>query len=323
MSFNFDEYNLFLVPRGKPLRYYDIYNLKVLELDVHRVAFAVVQSEREKLREFIRLRFSGTRGSESFLKNIDFQDLKFDAPGGIPVCFWVRITDFPMESFSRRHYRRRRPRIRGVYEAIKADCKVFAKGRLRDDPIAEAQNYKGGLVIPEGALHYRDMDSREVLPIGREYCGYFGKSKRGNVVNYNYMGDVSEATLCAVPFYRRGSVYHTLYFASPENSAGDPITPPPVEHRRVTLNLYGEEPKTAVLYLKRRGFRVERETRDGVVILTREKETVIHYYTRPKGCEPFVLAVSHKSSRKPEERENLIDEISEKCFRFFNKTIKQ
>lgn len=335
MSFNFEDSNIYLVPRRHVLKFYDIYQWQLISMDVHRMRVVLDGSVEGELRVDVENHLTADGGwrDKAYAKRYKdklrsfFRGAQYEKMDGaeenredhsFPISFWVYLTDHPAESFKKKHYSSGPPQLSGDLTWITVGAKFLDSLERGEDAEWDGKTYPGKIRIGMEGISSRRMEEGELLPIWGEYCGYFGKSKRGNVINYTYVGGVADESMCATPLYRNGhDTYHTLYFVSPPRYIDYPINPNPRELEKVSLNLYGEERKNVLHLLEEDGFRITDGFKNKAYVLSREGD-VVHYYPAPKACEPFLIAACHHGSFDPRERGRLISSLSEKCFNFGN-----
>ena len=329
ISFCFEDNNVYRVPRKDVLKFYDIYHWQVISIDVHSSRIVLDKSVEDKLTGDLEnyLGSNHRRGKnsygkryeknlQSFFNRVEHEELdeKGREAESVPISFWAYITDRPAESFKRRHYSSHPPQTPDDSNWITVGVKFLDSLERNEETGWDGKTYPGKLKLSSDGMASRQLGEEELLPILGEYCGYFGRSKKGNIINYTYIGEVADESMCATPLYRNGSnTYHTLYFVSPSRHIDYPVNPHPRELEGITLNLYGEERANTLHLLEEEGFRIISSLKSKAYALSREGD-VIHYYPSPKDCEPFLISVCHQGSYHPRERGELITDIGKKCF---------
>jgi hypothetical protein len=331
MSFNFGDSNVYIVPPKGVLKFYDLYRWQLTFMDIHRTRIMLdkgVEDELERdLSDYLgsngwgEVRAYSKRHGErlrSFFKGVEYGSLGVGGQGQdadqAQISFWAYVTDHPAESFKRRHYLPHPPELPTDVTSIPVGVRFFEGLKRNREAIWDSKTYPGRMEIPSGGLTSRPIGEEELLPIWGEYCGYFGRSKRGNVVSYTYIGKVADESMCATPLYRSGrNNYYTLYFVSPPRHIDYPVSPHPRAIEEVSMNLYGEDRRNVLHLLEEDGFPVTTRFKNKAYALRRGGD-VLHYYPSPKSCEPFLIVASHRGSFDPRGREELLSAIGERCF---------
>jgi hypothetical protein len=315
---NFDTDNIFYVPQQNQLRLFDLYGWRRVDLDVHRLNIFLNEPYLSRITEKL-LEISDRCNVDKnivagFLAQIPVHHVqRSDAPVLLDVLepqrltFWARISDVPQESFALEDYELGDPK----------HVESFAIPLYGSFFFSSLQNYELNLPFEEGneaflleiprddALAVNSLSAQDFLPILDEFCGYYGYSNRGNLVNYTMTGEIARDCLGCLPLFRIGDdLFATLYFHI--NT--------PVEHS-LTISVPEDKIDAVLVPLKKMGFAICTE-RSGNWILSRGND-VIHYYANAAGKEslgsrflaPFILVASADGNREPAARASLRNDI--------------
>lgn len=335
---NFGSDNIYYVSEGEPLTIYDIYNWRIIELyidelriyqnELHQpILQKILQQEAEQLTKknrdlnlkLMQLQiddflsgFESRELSPSEMSDVQFleKDLFFPQTATI----WLRISDVPLETFYDEDYREL-PMYGSVEEEILVPINVSLYLECLDE-------YERGLPIDKELstspfavgfeedtfVVIKELSPFNFLPMIDEYCGAFGSSGRGILMNYTHHSSISEENLAAIPLYRQGDAHFvTMYFSLMTNSTLDIIF-------RFTEKQYD----TALEKLEEKGFKVVKEFGDNYII--RRGDDIIHLYGAAVDKEslagerflpPFMLVGANDAAVEPEERSRLLSNLIE------------
>lgn len=333
-SLNFGCDNIYYIPEGEPLRIYDLYNWRVLEVDTSRLNVFLNQNylpavkekiyearerfcqkekgvNREALQEHIDKFLAGIR-----LKEIQGVDLRSTQavvdslfyPQSIRV--WLRISDEPLESFFEEDYPERSSQpcpstqsiMLPVNGSIYLGCVQEFETALPLD--TETGGFPFFLQMDrEKTVRVVEISPFDFLPLIDDFCGAFGSSGRGNLINYTHHATLSQENLAAIPLYKvNDSFYATLYFSLTTKAEYDVMIRIP---ERQFANVF----KT----ICKAGFQVVKEYAENYIF--RRGDDVIHLYGGAVSKEslsgsrflpPFILVVANDTNFSPEQRSKLL-----------------
>ena len=321
MSLNFESENIFYVPEGEMLTYYDIFkwrkilfNTLKFKVKMNRFRKQIIYERITENLEIIRSEnlseYEEKKGKlKGFLENISFFDQEntiLTDPNTlknfVDISFWVRISDTPLESYFEEDY----------LDGVVSEKEYFNLPIVGGIPLSSLNDFEMNffdneldiiLQIPKKhGIILKPLEVNEFLPITDEFCGYFGTSNIGNLINYDLSGKIAKENLCCSPISQKEkNLYHTLYFQIKTDSQYDLLK---------TVN-----PNKAVERLKNLRFRVVKEERRAIVFL--RNDDIVHLYTDCPGVEysdypvvpTFLIAVQSKGSYEPKDRELLMKEI--------------
>ncbi|MCD6384383.1 hypothetical protein J7M23_01270 [Candidatus Sumerlaeota bacterium] len=333
-SLNFGCDNIFFVPEGEPLRIYDLYNWRVLEFDTSKLSVFLNQNYLPAIKEKIyeaRERFCRKESGENrkaLQENIDkfissiqvkkFQGLdlrraqsELDAlfyPQSIRV--WLRISDEPLESFFEEDYPERpfQPQSPSSALLLPVNGSIYLGCVEEFETALPLDEESGGFPFvlqldSEKTVQISQISAFEFLPLIDDFCGAFGSSGRGNLINYTHHATVSQENLAALPLYRVGDCYYsTLYFSLSTKVEYDVMM-------RITEKQFANAFKT----ICRAGFQVVKEYVDNYIF--RRGDDVVHLYGGAASKEslsasrflpPFLLVVANDTDFSPEQRSKLL-----------------
>jgi hypothetical protein len=318
MTMNFGTDNIFYVPQHDQLHLFDIYHWRRIDFDVHR--FNVFLDERylwrinEKLLEIAERCEVDKDALARFLAQIRThhaerpdKSLLQEALQPQALTLWARLSDGPQESFAREDYE---ISDQTPFEAHQVPLygSFFLsslQGYELNLPFEEG-NEAFVLEIPRNAsAAVAALPTEGFLPILDEFCGYYGYSNRGNLVNYTMKGEISPDCLGCLPLFQIGDdLFATLYF-----HIGTPV------NRGLTVSVPENGIDDVLAALKKSGFTICREQSENW-ILSRDRD-VIHYYANAAGKEslgsrflsPFFIVASSGGQLDPEPRAQLCDDL--------------
>lgn len=327
MTLNFGTDNVYYVPEGQPLIFFDIYNMRRLEFHIDRWGLFYNQAHMEYITNAVnsaqdiwcrhQSRNPATQGNlekvQSFLRDFPRRPFPSKSPLDLKnifslqeITFWVRCSDIPLESFFEEDYSKHPVTIQGAgYTPLMGAIQLSSIGDYELD-IHEGIETKGFfLEIPEGSITIAPLPPEEILPLDEGYFGAFGSSGNGHVINLTHESKVSEENLVCVPFQRIGEHYYaTLYFHLGTEVKFDII-------RRFHEKRLGFM-RAAMSEL---GFKLVCD-QNGNALYSRDNSH-IHLYANATGKEstgsrflrPFLLVTCHEGEDAPGKRSHLMEEI--------------
>ena len=335
---NFGSDNIYYVPEGEPLAIYDIYNWRIIELYIDELR--VYQNERhlpiikEALRQEAEQLIKKHRDLnpkllqlqiEDFLSGFEIRDLPPADLSDVQflgkdlffpqtAALWLRISDVPLETFYDEDYREL-----PMYGSVEEEILVPINASLYLDCLDEYEKslpLDNELSTPPFAVGFeedtivviKELSPFSFLPMIDEYCGAFGSSGRGILMNYTHHSSISEENLAAIPLYSQGDTHFvTLYFSLITNSTQEIIY-------RFTEKQYD----TALEKLIEQGFKVVKEFGDNYII--RRGDDIVHLYGAAIDKEslagerflpPFMLVTANDANVNPDERSRLLSTLIE------------
>lgn len=329
MTLNFETDNIFYVPEGRSLHIYDLYDWRIISLDVHKFRLYLnttyLHDIKKKVSEAYRRSFAKrslasqkeevqTRLKEFFncleLANAPAQqNLSLERIFAPQLAtFWVRVSDSPLESFFSDDYQQSQPTTSPLNIIPLYGSLLFSA--LGDyELMLPQEDYDQAFLLDVPTtlgLTVSPLPADQLLPIDNEFCGSFGYSNKGNLITYTQSSEISKENLCCIPLYRiRNNLYVTLYLHLKTPVEYDIMVKPP-EHALSTLhNLFAEH-----------GFQRIYEEKGNAIY--RRQDDVLHLYENVAGKEslgsrffaPFILLVQKNGTHDPAERSKLIDELA-------------
>jgi hypothetical protein len=334
-SLNFGTDNIFYVPEDKTLTIFDIYNWRVIELDISRIRCYLNTGHepfvRDKIRDSTQLTFEKDKDREKVLAEVeeaieefmvgfqrrafptlasqDADEITRDLFYPQSIVFWVRISDVSLESFFDEDYGElgdlhsfNDEVIIPINTAIYLNCLETLEQAF---PIEkESGTYPFALGFSEeGTVEIQELSPFELLPLIDDYCGAYGSSGRGIMINYTHHTTVSEVNLASVPLYKSGPRHYvTLYFSLSTNVDKD-----------ITLRLTEKQFRESVSKLEGVGFQVVKT--EGANYVMRRGDDVVHLYGSAMSKEaltgsmylsPFLLVAANDTDMDPERRSELL-----------------
>jgi len=321
MSLNFESENIFYVPEGEMLTFYDIFKWRKILFNIFKFKVKLNQLRKQIISNRIidNLEIIKSENVEEyeekkermkyFLDNISYFDqdqITFADPqtlkNFVDISFWVRISDKPLESYFEADY----------LNEIVDDEDYFNLPVVGGIPLSSLNDFEMNffdnemdiiLQIPKkDGVILKPLEVDGFLPIVEEFCGYFGTSNRGNLVNYDLFGTIARENLCCTPISKKErNLYQTLYFQIKTDCQFNLL-------KTVVSNKAVERLK--VLKFKE----IKREEKR--IIFTRNDD-VVHLYIELPGVEysdypvvpTFLIAVQYKGSVEPKDRDILMREI--------------
>lgn len=327
MTLNFGTDNVYYVPEGQPLIFFDIYNMRRLEFHIGRWGLFYNQARMEYITNAVNSarsvwsrhqgRNQETEGNlkkvQSFLSDFPRRPFPSTPPLDLKnifslrgITFWVRCSDTPLESFFEEDYNERPVTSGGAgYTPLMGAIQLSSIGDYELD-IHEGIEPEGFfLEIPKGSITIASLPPEEILPLDEGFFGAFGSSGNGHVINLTHESKVSEENLVCVPFERIGEHYYaTLYFHLGTDAEFDVI------HRFHEKRLGFVRAAMSEL-----GFKLVCD-KNGNALYTRGNSH-IHLYANATGKEsagsrflnPFLLITCHEGESAPGKRSQLMEEI--------------
>ena len=327
MTLNFGTDNVYYVPEGQPLIFFDIYDMRRLEFHIGRWGLFYNQARMEYITNAVNSarsvwsrhqgRNQETEGNlkkvQSFLSDFPRRPFPSTPPLDLKnifslrgITFWVRCSDTPLESFFEEDYNERPVTSGGAgYTPLMGAIQLSSIGDYELD-IHEGIEPEGFfLEIPKGSITIASLPPEEILPLDEGFFGAFGSSGNGHVINLTHESKVSEENLVCVPFERIGEHYYaTLYFHLGTDAEFDVI------HRFHEKRLGFVRAAMSEL-----GFKLVCD-KNGNALYTRGNSH-IHLYANATGKEsagsrflnPFLLITCHEGESAPGKRSQLMEEI--------------
>jgi len=327
VTLNFGTDNVYYVPEGQPLIFFDIYNMRRLEFHIGRWGLFYNQARMEYITNAVNSarsvwsrhqgRNQETEGNlkkvQSFLSDFPRRPFPSTPPLDLKnifslrgITFWVRCSDTPLESFFEEDYNERPVTSGGAgYTPLMGAIQLSSIGDYELD-IHEGIEPEGFfLEIPKGSITIASLPPEEILPLDEGFFGAFGSSGNGHVINLTHESKVSEENLVCVPFERIGEHYYaTLYFHLGTDAEFDVI------HRFHEKRLGFVRAAMSEL-----GFKLVCD-KNGNALYTRGNSH-IHLYANATGKEsagsrflnPFLLITCHEGESAPGKRSQLMEEI--------------
>ncbi len=321
MSLNFEGDNIFYVPEGQMLTFYDIFKMRKIFFNISKFRVHINQLREdiinERVAETLEIikeesisKYEEKMGKmKSFLGNLSYFDerqIVLTDPKTLTqfldITFWVRISDIPLETYFDEDY----------LDEMDSEGDYFNLPTVGGIPLSSLGDFEMNffdnefdiiLQIPKrDGIIVKPLDVYEFLPIIDEFCGYFGTSNKGNLVNYDLSGKIAKENLCCSPISKKGTnLFQSLYFQIKTE-----------EKFNLTLNV---KPDKAIRVLKQMGFEAIKE--DERAMIFGRDEDVIHLYSGLPGVEysdfpivpTFLIAMQAKGSLEPNDRELLIREM--------------
>ncbi|MCX7766141.1 MAG: hypothetical protein N2246_05485 [Candidatus Sumerlaeia bacterium] len=337
-SLNFGTDNIYVVPPGEALQIYDIYNWRVLKLNISRLRVYLNQDYlpeiKRELASVCKRLATLLQGKKPQVSERDLNEFwaGFNACPFPPldsqtaqavlnnifapqsITFWLRISDEPLESFFSEDYW-----DRSAYEVISEQELLLPVnvslylGALEgyELPLAlDAEVADVPFVIgfkPEQLVQVSSIHSLEFLPLADDFCGALGASGRGIVINYTPFATLSQQNLVATPLYKVGTAHYvTLYFSLTTRAEYNIIFP-----------LSEKQCQIAVAKLQEAGFRIIKSENENY--LFRRQDSIVHLYCSAPGKEtvsvdkflpPFLLLVANEGKYSPAERAKLMSVLT-------------
>ncbi|GAB4325347.1 MAG: hypothetical protein Kow0059_21380 [Candidatus Sumerlaeia bacterium] len=341
--------NVFFVPEGTPLIFFDLYHACAWKLDVLQAQTIAAETMRQPLRDRLAAALDEHFEANPDLTGGQREELRrrvqgfFDAirwigdeagyeaawpldalVAPLTATLWIRLSDAPLESFAEEDYRTGDeadgPADAAQYTPLFGALELRALGQWELKMPGEPGRMPFFLRWPDAsrAIRREPLDPLQPLPIVEEYIGTAGVSALGHVANYTLKGALSEENSGAVPLCRQGGgrLFVTLYFHLAQHVEFD-----------VTFNRLPAHPRLVHERLTANGFAAVRHDA-GWVIYARGLATapavgpddwrdVIHFYYDIEGKEsyerpsaqPFLWIARAGGSPEPGERSKLIEEL--------------
>ncbi len=335
-SLNFGIDNIFVVPPGQPLRILDIYNWRALEFDIEKISILLNRDYLQRMKNQIELAetrlfdaephpsdsnvkeriatfmsgFEKTDVSEiDFHKGVQNKDKIFSPQS---TTFWLRISDEPVESFFDEDYAQRSaqpetdsaPLMMPLSGSLYLECIHEFETAL---PVGQGRSEVPFILAfePDATFRSINLPAFEFLPVVDEFCGSFGSSGRGIMVNYTQYATISEESLAAVPLFKLDHHYETLYFSLSTSVEYTVIT-------QLTEKVY----KNFAGTLTKAGFQAIKQKGENFIF--RRGDDVLHLYGDVPGKESlsgsrfmphFIIAVANDADTSPAARAELLKEI--------------
>lgn len=331
-SLNFGTDNIFFVPPGEALKIYDIYNWRIIELNIRKFKLYLNQSylsviKRDLTEARRRLQAKGAkinfaeveRRLEQFIAGFQLREFPCLQPQQAQIflnalfapqaiTLWVRISDVPLESFFAEDYEEQQQLsssqelLLPVNAALYLDCLQGYETALPLGEETESISFVLGLQAKD-AVKFSSIPPLKFLPLAKDFCGAFGSSAEGILVNYTHHATISQQNLSAAPLYKVGSSHYvTLYFSLITKVECGIIFP-----------LSVREGRSVVEKIKGAGFQLVKQ--EGENYIFRQGESIIHFYGSAPGKEtlsissflpPFLLIAGNEASVSPTQRAKLL-----------------
>ncbi len=329
MALNFETDNIFYVPEGGRLRIYDLYQWRIVSLDVHNFRLYLNTTYLADIKKKVNEAYRRSIAKKSHTSRKDkvqaklkgfFNSLEVvSAPAEQnpllqrifapqQATFWVRLSDGPLESFFPDDYQEIRPAPRAHNIFPLYGSLVFsALGDYEFRLPRERYDQAFLLDVPSTTgITVSDLPADQLLPIDNEFCGSFGYSNKGNLITYTKSSEMSTENLCCIPLYRiHNSLYATLYLHLQTPVEYNVIIKPRERLLATLHNLFAEH-----------GFHRIHEQNGNTIY--RRQDDVLHVYENVAGKEslssrflaPFILIVQKNGTHNPGQRSKLIDELA-------------
>lgn len=338
-SLNFGTDNIYVVPPGESLQIYDIYNWRVLKLNLARLKVYLnqdylpeIKRELASVRKRLATLLQGKKPlvgekelngffegfNSCMLPQLDSQAAqtalnKIFAPQS--VTFWLRISDEPLESFFPEDYwDRAGNEVISEQELLLPVNVSLYLGSLEgyELPLALDDEASGVPFVigfkPEQLLQVASIPPLEFLPLADDFCGALGASGRGIVINYTPFATLSQQNLAATPLYKVGAAHYvTLYFSLTTRAEYNIIFP-----------LTEKQTQIAIEKMQQAGFRIVKYENENYLL--RRQDSIVHLYCSAPGKEtvsvdkflpPFLLLVANEGKCSPAERAALMSVLSD------------
>ena len=328
MSLNFGTDNVYYVPEGEKLAFYDIYHMRRVGMDfsLWNVFYnnARIQYVKGEINNAWR-RWSSTEKDpqsveharktvHSFLEHLPVKRLSprdQPDPTGIlapqDIYFWVKFSDRAVESFYPEDYP-----VKKRKTGKKASLPVIGSFYLSSIGDFELNIHEGVeergfiLEIPEtGGIVIENLPPEQILPLDESFFGAFGSSGRGRVVNLSHDSSISRENMCCTPLHKIArDFFVTLYFHVATSVIYDVMLSFPEKSLTFIRALLGEI-----------GFKPGPD-HGGNRVYSRG-QTHVQLYSNAAGKEtlgsrflkPFLLVTSYENSTDPSDRSKLMEEL--------------
>lgn len=328
MTLNFGTDNIYYVPEGKPLAFYDIYHMRRLDFDLERWGLFYNKAHMKYIRDNVEaardLWFKHQKKNphvpqamqklSNFLDEMPARSFPSSQPfemnaalSPAEISLWVRCSDSPQESFFEEDYKEQG----SAQEIGRASLPVI--GALILSSIGDYElsihnqvNKQGFfLEIPEDGVVTSPLSPEEILPLDEGFFGAYGSSGEGRIINLSHESKVSEENLVCAPLYHIGAdFFATLFFQLRTPVDFDVIKSFPENKLNFARSVLAEL-----------GFKLILD-KYGNSLYQRGKSS-IHLYSNAVGKEtmgdaflrPFYFIASHEGSLAPAKRAQLLKEI--------------
>ncbi len=335
-SLNFGTDNIFFVNAGEPLRIFDLYNWRILDFNINRLHVYTGTELVSLIHESIDKEIHGLIKDEGKVEQAEVEQYVNDFLSGFnevelspgisrqsrntgaeifspqKVSFWIRISDVPLESFFEEDY------LESTSTgATKPEHVLPVNASLYLETLGE---YEKALPVNQetpGTSFYLGMEDDTILtphqldvfdflPLIDDYCGAFGASGDGVMINYTHHATLSRENMAAIPLYKHGSRHYvTFYFSLKTTIEHETILPLDEQHLADVLEI-----------LQDKGFQVVKQMSGNYIL--RRGDDVLHFYGEAEGKEslsggrflkPFILVAANDADMAPERRAGLLQQI--------------
>ncbi|HRR99621.1 MAG TPA: hypothetical protein P5128_05165 [Candidatus Sumerlaeia bacterium] len=328
MTLNFGTDNVYYVPEGQPLVFFDIYHMRRLDFNLERwelfynkAHVKYIRKNVESARDlWFKHQKKNSRAPKVLKKLSNFLDelperiysvsQPFDIKAAVSpaeISLWVRCSDAPQESFFEEDYKEQTTTQElGCATLPVIGAFIFSSiGDYELNIHDQVEKHGFFLEIPEDGLVSLPLSPEAILPLETGFFGANGSSGDGMIINLNHESNISDENLVCAPLYRIGlDFFATLFFHLKTPVNYDVIKSFPEKKLNFARSVLAELGFKHVL------------DKSGNALYQRGKSS-IHLYTNAVGKEtigaafmrPFYFIASHEGSLAPAKRAQLLKEI--------------